>query len=318
MYPLKLTPPLKHYLWGGDKLKTQFNIITDKNTVAESWELSCHKDGESIIENGMYSGKTLSSYIKAAGIDVLGTNCKDKSSFPVLIKLIDAKDNLSLQVHPDDQYAYQNEGEPGKTEMWYIIDCEENAELIYGFKNIISKAEFELSIENNTLLNVVNKVKVKKGDVFFIKSGTLHAIGKGIVLAEIQQNSNTTYRVYDYGRVDSNGNQRPLNIEKAIAVTDLLPSKSYPPEQFRQYTGYKTRQLVSCEYFKTYLYSVDTSCDIVSDSNSFNSIVVLEGNPVIKYNDGTLPLKKGNSVFIPASFGEYTISGQCEFILTIE
>ena len=280
--------------------------------------LSCHKDGENIIENGRYAGKTLSSYIKAVGTDILGTNCKDKSCFPVLIKLIDARDNLSLQVHPDDEYSYKNEGEPGKTEMWYIIDCEEDAEIIYGFKNKISKNEFESRIENNTLINFVNKVKVKKGDVFFIKSGTLHAIGKGIVLAEVQQNSNTTYRVYDYERVDSDGKQRPLHIEKAIDVIDLLPSILYPAEQFIQYDDYKTRQLASCEYFKTYLYSVDTSCDIIADSKSFNSIVVLEGNPLLKYNEGSLPLKKGNSVFVPASFGKYTISGQCEFILTIE
>ena len=318
MYPLKLTPPLKHYLWGGDKLKTQFNIKTDKDIVAESWVLSCHKDGENIIENGRYAGKTLSSYIKAVGTDILGTNCKDKSCFPVLIKLIDARDNLSLQVHPDDEYSYKNEGEPGKTEMWYIIDCEEDAEIIYGFKNKISKNEFESRIENNTLINFVNKVKVKKGDVFFIKSGTLHAIGKGIVLAEVQQNSNTTYRVYDYERVDSDGKQRPLHIEKAIDVIDLLPSILYPAEQFIQYDDYKTRQLASCEYFKTYLYSVDTSCDIIADSKSFNSIVVLEENPVMIYNEGSLPLKKGNSVFIPATFGKYTISGQCEFILTKE
>ncbi len=318
MYPLKLKPPLKHYLWGGNKLKTQFNIKTEEETVSESWELSCHKDGESIIENGRYSGKTLSEYVKAAGTDVLGTNCKDKSNLPVLIKLIDAWDNLSLQVHPDDEYAYKNEGEPGKTEMWYIIDCEEDAEIIYGFKNKITKTEFESSIENNTIMNVINKVKVKKGDVFFIKSGTLHAIGKGIILAEIQQNSNATYRVYDYGRVDSSGKQRSLNIEKAIAVTDLSPSKSYPTEQLRQYTGYKKRLLASCEYFNTYLYSVDTSCEIVADSKSFNSIVVFEGNPVINYNEGTLPLKKGNSVFVPASFGKYKISGQCEFIFTIK
>ena len=219
MEPLRLNSPLKDYIWGGTRLKTEFGKSTSLERVAESWELSCHKDGPSLIENGDFAGKTLPEYIKIQGKSVLGTNCEKFDYFPILIKLIDAQDNLSVQVHPDNNYALRVEGEYGKTEMWYIVDCAEGASLIYGFDHEISAEEFARRIQDNTLLNVCNIVPVKKGDVFFIEAGTIHAIGKGILIAEIQQNSNTTYRVYDYGRVGADGNPRQLHIEKAKEVT---------------------------------------------------------------------------------------------------
>ena len=188
---MKLQAPLKDYIWGGTKLKTDYGKKTDLEKVSESWELACHKDGMSIIENGPEAGRTLKSYLDEAGPAVLGEHAKKFSYFPLLIKLIDAKDNLSVQVHPDNDYAMRVEGEYGKTEMWYIVDCEPGATLIYGFKHAISKEEFEKRIADNTLLEVCNQVPVHKGDVFFIASGTLHAIGKGIIICEIQQNSNT-------------------------------------------------------------------------------------------------------------------------------
>ena len=177
---LKLKPALKDYLWGGTKLKTDFGFQSDKDIVAEGWMLSCHKDGESIVENGEYKGKTLSEVIELCGKDVLGKDCEKFDFFPILIKLIDAKKDLSVQVHPDNEYAMRVEGEYGKTECWYILDCDEGAELIYGFNREISSEEFKKRIENNTFLEVVNKVKVHKGDMFFIEAGTLHAIGSGI------------------------------------------------------------------------------------------------------------------------------------------
>ncbi|MGN0552633.1 MAG: type I phosphomannose isomerase catalytic subunit, partial [Oscillospiraceae bacterium] len=210
MYPLKLKPAFKDYLWGGTKLRDVYGKDCSFDKVAESWELSCHKDGNSVIDNGEAKGMTLAEYIEKKGKAILGKNCERFENFPVLIKLIDAKDNLSVQVHPDNEYAMRVEGEYGKTEMWYIVDCDEGAELIYGFKGNVSKEEFAERIKNNTLLEITNSVPVKKGDVFFIRSGTLHAIGKGILIAEIQQNSNTTYRVYDYGRVGADGKTRPL------------------------------------------------------------------------------------------------------------
>lgn len=195
---------------------------------------------------------TLNSYIKSKGRDVLESNCEVFEEFPILVKLIDAKENLSIQVHPDNIYALENEGQFGKTEMWYIVDCDEDAYLYYGFSKKIDKQEFEKRIKENTLLDVLNKVYVKKGDVLFIEAGTIHAIRKGIVIAEIQQNSNVTYRVYDYGCVGADGKKRDLHIEKALDVTNRKPiikEKSFCPH------------IAVCDYFifdKVYLDGVHT------------------------------------------------------------
>lgn len=225
---LKLKAPCKDYIWGGNRLREEYGKELDSDKIAESWELSCHKDGQSMIVGGEFDGKTLSDYIEAKGKSaVLGKNCDRFEYFPVLIKLIDAKDNLSVQVHPSNDYALRVEGEYGKTEMWYIVDCDPGAELLYGFKHEISKEEFAERIANNTLLEVTNNVPVHKGDVFFIESGTLHAIGKGILIAEIQQNSNTTYRIYDYGRVGKDGKPRELHVRR-LRTLQILFRRSIP------------------------------------------------------------------------------------------
>ena len=193
---LKLTPSCKDYLWGGSRLRSDFGIKSDLNPLAEAWVLSCHPDGPSYLADGT----TLADYVTAHP-GCLGTDCEKFEQFPILTKFIDAKNNLSIQVHPSNEYALKNEHQYGKTEMWYVLDCEPGAFLYYGFDHEISKAEFEERIKNNTLTEVLNAVPVHKGDCFFIPAGTLHAICKGIVIAEVQQNSNVTYRVYDYGRV---------------------------------------------------------------------------------------------------------------------
>lgn len=219
---------------------TEFGKEYDGDKLAETWELSCHPDGPSYVANGEYAGETLSEYILMEGKKVTGTHSRHYSQFPLLIKFIDAKDDLSIQVHPDDEYAMKNEGQYGKTEMWYIVDCEEGASLYYGFSREVSKEEFEERIKNKTLLEVLNKVEVHKGDVLFIEPGTIHAIGKGNLIAEIQENSNVTYRVYDYGRKDANGKERDLHIEKALQVTKRVPilrKKSFEPH------------IVDCDYF---------------------------------------------------------------------
>ena len=219
----KLQPSYKDYLWGGHRLVDEYGKDYDGDILAESWELSCHPDGPSTIVNGPYAGKTLEEYIETAGKEVLGSNCRRFRDFPILIKFIDAKQNLSIQVHPDNRYALKNEGQYGKTEMWYVVDAEKDAFLYYGFKKEISREEFARRIQEDTLLEVLNAVPVHKGDVLFIESGTIHAIGKGILIAEIQQNSNVTYRVYDYGRVGKDGKKRDLHIEQALAVTNRVP-----------------------------------------------------------------------------------------------
>lgn len=315
MKPLELIPPIKDYIWGGTKLREQFGKVSSLDRLAESWELSCHKDGQSIIANGEYKGRTLSDYL-ADNKDALGKNCEKFEYFPVLIKLIDARDNLSVQVHPDNDYAQRVEGEYGKTEMWYIVDCDENASLIYGFKENISKEDFRRAIEENTLLDKVNTVPVKKGDVFFIKSGTLHAIGKGILIAEIQQNSNTTYRVYDYGRIGADGNPRELHIEKALDVTDLKPAKPYKLQKPLELDGRTVQLLADCDYFTVSRQDVREKTKITVSENSFCHILVIDGEASLSAEDGELSLKKGSSIFIPAGSGEYIINGKCSMIIT--
>ena len=311
---LKLNAPCKDYIWGGTRLRDEYGKKSEADKVAESWELSCHKDGKSVIANGEYAGKTLDEYIEAEGKKVLGTNCGRFEYFPILIKLIDAKDNLSVQVHPDNDYALRVEGEYGKTEMWYIVDAEEGAELLYGFKHEITREEFAERIRSNTLLEVTNNVPVHKGDVFFIESGTLHAIGKGILISEIQQNSNTTYRIYDYGRVGKDGKPRELHIDKACEVTKLIPPTrpTRPQGEPQDKGGYTATLLASCEYFNVNKLDVRTEARLEATDKSFCSLLVLDGS----FTLGALTLGKGDSVFVPAGYGEFTLSGSGEAILT--
>ena len=316
MYPMKLTAPLKDYIWGGTRLKTDFGKQTDLEKVAESWELSCHKDGSSIIANGEYAGKTLPELLREQGKSLLGTDCAPFEEFPVLIKLIDARDNLSVQVHPDNEYALRVEGEYGKTEMWYIVDCEPGAGLLYGFQRPISREEFQERIQKNTLLEVTNRVEVHPGDVFFIQAGTLHAIGSGILIAEIQQNSNTTYRVYDYGRIGADGNPRPLHVEKALEVTALTPPPPPAPTRPEKHEGYTSTRLSSCEYFTVDALELETGAKLLADEKSFHALLCLSGEIRLESPRGDLEIRKGESVFLPASYGAYTLTGRGKVILT--
>ncbi len=314
--PLILKPTFKDYLWGGTRLRDDFGKQCNLDKIAESWELSCHKDGSSVIDNGEDKGMTLQEYLNKNGMSVLGTKCSKFENFPVLIKLIDAKDNLSVQVHPDNEYALKTEGEYGKTEMWYIVDCEENSSLLYGFKRSITPEEFRERIEDNTLLEVTNSVSVKKGDVFFIKAGTLHAIGKGILIAEIQQNSNTTYRIYDYGRKDKYGNTRELHIDKACDVTNLNVSPEILSPKPEILDGYSKTFLGACDYFNSFVIDMNNTYTLNVDETSFVHILVLEGCSDISSDFFKTSVKKGDSVFFPASSGTFLINGNCKFIIT--
>ena len=305
--PIKLIPTFKDYIWGGNRLVKEYNKKCDMEIVAESWELSTHKDGESVVEDGKFKGLTLSEYIKNNEYNVLGKNAEAFDNFPILIKFIDAKEALSIQVHPDDEYSLKNNGEYGKTEMWYILDCNEDSYLYYGFNEEISKEEFRRSVEENTLLNYLNEVKVNKGDVFFIKAGTVHAIGKGIVICEVQQNSNTTYRVYDYDRTDKDGNKRPLHIEQAIAVAETKPARNY------KRIG---KILAECEYFTLEELVVDDTAQIEVTDNTFVSVVVIDGQGELSNNEYVTKFIKGDSIFIPAQNNEFKVQGQCKLIIT--
>ena len=302
MYPLLLKAPLKDYLWGGTRLIDEFGFESDSEKAAEAWMLSCHKDGNSIVKNGKYAGLTLQQAIELLGADTLGKKAADFTYFPILIKLIDAKDRLSVQVHPNDEYALANEGEYGKTEMWYVVDCDDDAKLIYGFNQDITQGEFLERINNNNLSPVCNYVPVKKGDVFFIEAGTMHAIGKGILIAEVQQNSNTTYRVSDYGRLGADGKPRQLHIKQAVEVTKTQkPTRPYGAVgDVTLYPFGTVRELAKCEYFTTELIHLDGNVGIY-DNDSFISLLVLVGEVSLSYTGGMMRLKKGDSVFIPAT-----------------
>lgn len=307
---LKLQPIYKDYIWGGEKLRTKFGKNTDTTPLAESWELSCHSDGLSIIDGGEYDGKTLRSYIRE-NKGCLGTLCKS-DELPILIKLIDAQDNLSVQVHPSDKQAKEWENQNGKTEMWYVVEADRNAKMTCGMKQDTTREDLENAIKNNTVEELLNTVPSKKGDVFFVEAGTIHAIGKGNVIAEIQQNSNVTYRLYDYGRVGKDGKPRELHIEKGVMASNF--QKSEPRKIPACSDG--TRLLGSCEYFAVKEIKLSKAMTLRADEKSYHTLVVVDGEARISNAQNMEKINLGETVFIPANMGEYTLSGKATILLT--
>lgn len=315
--PILLSPAFKDYLWGGVKLRTEYGKKCDYDIVAESWELSTHKDGKSVVASGENKGITLSDYIEKCGKSVLGKRGGAFDDFPILIKLIDAKQNLSVQVHPDDEYTLKNEGQFGKTEVWYVLSADEGACLYYGFSKDITKEEYRERINNNTLTDVLNCVKVKEGDVFFVTPGTVHAIGAGIMICEIQQNSNVTYRVYDYARRGADGKLRPLHIDKAVEVSDLKAKiADGTAGEKKDFGNYSSMPIASCKYFTSEEITVKNAAELPIDDESFRSITVVNGECTLSLNGCELSMKKGDTAFIPAQNRTYTINGDCKFILS--
>lgn len=308
---LRLKPLVKDYIWGGTRLRDEFGKRYDGERLAESWELSCNADGLSVIDGGEYDGVYLFEYI-AEHPEATGENCRKYSDFPILIKLIDAKEDLSVQVHPDDGYALKNEGKHGKNEMWYVLDCEPDSRIIYGFRENITKGEFRRAVRDNTLLEKLNYVSVKKGDVFMINAGTVHSIGKGCLIAEIQQNSNLTYRVYDYERRDGDGNLRELHIEKALDVMKRAPSRITARRN--------GKILIESEYFSVYEESFDGNGGIRRNDKSFTHILITDGGGIIEsgcdIKTMRLTAKKGDSFFVPAGVS-WQIRGKCSIIYTV-
>lgn len=320
LYPLKLDPVYKEPIWGGKRLREIFGKDIPSDTTGESWEIACHENGTSTVSNGVLKGKSLKEVIDEYGIEALGTKIGEegKKKFPLLVKIIDASDKLSVQVHPEDEYAKEHEGELGKTEMWIVLDAKPGAQLVYGLKPGVSQEMFEEGIQKGTLENLLNFVDVQKGDVFFIPAGTLHAIGEGLLIAEIQQNSDTTYRVYDWNRVDGNGNSRELHIQKALDVTNL--SHCSGQEKVKGTIikeGENTRNhLVSCKYFITEILEVQKESKETLNGERFDLLMAIEGNGAIQYREGTVPFNAGDSFFIPAGMGDYSILGPCKIIKT--
>lgn len=314
-----LSPVSKEIIWGGDKLKREYNKKAPFEKLAESWELSVRDNEMCVIENGDYSGTELSKYISENPREVLGSNCEKYDRFPLLIKFIDANDRLSIQVHPDNEYSLANEGELGKTEMWYIVDAEPGAKLVYGLVDGCTVNDLAEAVNNGTVESKMNFVNVKPGDVYFIPSGQVHAIGSGILIAEIQQNSNITYRVYDYNRRQADGSLRQLHTEKALDVIKVRSEEEIDAIRFSVNCEAAGQLLASCEYFTSIKYStnLDNSAFLTATSESFISILVLNAeNAAIITDNYTFPILKGESYFIPANSGDIVISGNAEIIAT--
>lgn len=314
--PVKLVPVYKDYIWGGVKLKKMFRKGQEiKGVIAESWELSTHPDGESRINDGVHGKMTFTEYIKTQAENVVGSK-SELDEPPALIKFIDAKENLSVQVHPNNDYARKYEHDNGKTEMWVVLSHEPGAALYYGMKEKLSKEEVRKKIENHTILDALNRVEVQDGDVFAIPAGTIHAIGAGMVICEIQQRSNVTYRLYDYGRVGKDGKERELHIEKGLEVANLEPVVPDRSEEILlcNSTDYKLKLLDSCQYFQTYQYELYGELHFSTSQKTFVCLVMLKGKGALKYREGDTELKAGDTVFLPAQEAEYLLEGGGEFL----
>lgn len=301
---MKLIPTGKDYLWGGTRLREEYGKQIDLTPLAETWECSVHPDGPSYVANGIYKGQTLAEVLSAHP-EYLGTKVEN-GELPVLVKFIDAKKDLSVQVHPDDAYAREHEGDNGKTEMWYVVDADEGAHLIYGFQHKVTEEILRKAVETGTLDKHLQKVEVHKGDTYFVPAGTVHGIGKGILVAEIQESSNVTYRVYDYDRVDKNGKKRELHFDKAVQVMDMNvePDVSQKPRIVKYYSGCSRELLCRCKYFETERIQVTKGFAFSVMDTSFQVLMCLNGYGELQTMDAEqkpMRFSKGETLFLPAA-----------------
>lgn len=305
MYPLKFKPILKTVVWGGEKIAPFKEVVTDQHNIGESWELSGVSGHESVIANGEFEGRTITSLIEEYKGKLVGEKvyAENGNVFPLLIKFIDAKSDLSIQVHPDDELAAVRHNSKGKTEMWYVVNADEGAHLLSGLTTEINPEEYVKRVENNTITNVLTDFKVKAGDVFFLPAGRIHAIGTGCFIAEIQQTSDITYRIYDYGRLGLDGKPRELHTELA---KDAIDYKVYP-EYKTDYTEKKDEEnvLVSCKYFTTSEYNLDKAfVKNLEGVDSFLVVMCIEGKGTLvdfEENEETLAIHQGETVLVPAT-----------------
>lgn len=320
--PFLLKPAGKDYLWGGSRLNDDFSKGIDMEPLAETWECSTHPDGESHAAGGEFDGWLLSDILKKHP-EFLGTRHKASDGLPILIKFIDAKKDLSVQVHPDDAYARAHEnGQRGKTEMWYVLRAPKDAKLVYGFSHDIDAGTLRNSLRRGTVEKYLQKIPVHKDDVFFIEPGTVHAVGSGILIAEIQESSNLTYRMYDYGRTDKNGNMRELHIDKALAVADMKGSPE-PRQQIRvlKYVpGSASEFLCRCKYFEVERVLINTErcrslVSFSTDSASFQVLLCIGGCGVLAGEGGcALPFFRGDCIFVPADSEVLRLHGRAQFL----
>ncbi len=312
LYPLQFNPIFKERIWGGTKLKTVLNKPIVSEITGESWEISTVENDVSIVANGFFKGKSLNELIKYFPNEILGTNVHKKFGyeFPLLFKYLDAKLDLSIQVHPNDALA-KKYNSFGKTEMWYILQADENARIIVGFKKNSSKEDYFRNLENKTLLDILDSKKVNQGDVFFLATGTIHAIGAGIVIAEIQQTSDITYRIYDFDRKDANGNERELHTELALKAINF--SKIDSQKHYSKITN-KSNETVNCQYFTTNFIPLQGTIDVKKSNKSFTVYMCVEGAFELIHNKVHYFYKKGDTILIPAKMNDYELSGKASLL----
>lgn len=320
--PFLLKPVGKDYLWGGERLKTEYGKELNLTPLAESWECSTHPDGESIVSSGAHTGKSLRTVLSDHP-EYRGTHPKSKEGLPILVKLIDAKQDLSVQVHPDDAYAKKFEnGESGKMEMWYVLDATPGSQLVYGFSHDLSRKQLEQSLRDSTIEKYLQWVPIQKDDIFFIEAGMVHAIGAGALIVEVQQSSNLTYRLFDYNRRDSGGNLRELHLEKALAVVNRKgKAKPKQPLRILRYRpGAATEVLYRCSCFQVERHFINTEqtrklVKVCTGKNSFKVFICLDGCGVLYFGDNeVLNFFKGDCIFVPANSEILKFHGKARFI----
>ncbi len=308
----KFIPILKSPLWGGEKIATYKQIATDRKQIGESWELSGVEGDVSVVAEGPDAGKTLTELLARDKERLLGSRNYERfgTEFPLLIKFIDAREDLSIQVHPDDRLAWERHRSKGKTEMWYVVAADEGAHLRSGFTRQVTPAEYEKSVADDTITDLLTDHEVRPGDVFFLPAGRIHSIGAGSFIAEIQQTSNITYRIYDFNRRDANGNLRELHTEQAKEAIDYSVEADYRT----RYEAVKDRpvELVACPYFTTTLYDLTRPCEIdLAATDSFLVVMCIEGSGTLTDDQGSaMPLRQGETVLVPASVKSLSVSPQ--------
>lgn len=313
LYPLKFYPIFKDRIWGGTKLKTYLNKSIPSQTTGESWEISTVEDNVSVVSNGIFKEKTLDTLIDEMPILILGEKVYQKfgKQFPLLFKYLDAREDLSIQVHPNDELAQKHHNTFGKTEMWYVMQAEDKSQLIVGFKEKSSSDEYLKNVKNNTLLDILDTKEVKKGDVFFLATGTVHAIGAGTVIAEIQQSSDVTYRIYDFDRVDAQGNKRELHIDLALEAInyDKVDSK-----QEYQKIDNTSNVVVDCPFFTTNFIPLNGTLAYNSNKESFIVFMCVDGAFELILDQERYPYKKGDTLLIPAAMDNFVLKGSASLL----
>jgi mannose-6-phosphate isomerase len=306
MYPLKFENYYVEKVWGGRDLE-KFRYNLPQGQIGESWDVACHKNGMSIVANGELKGKSLQDLINMYGEELLGKRIS-KEWFPLLIKFLNTSDKLSVQVHPDDEYGKRVENDMGKTEVWHVVDAKEGATLIVGLKEKCTKEQLRKAVEEGKTEDYMNIVNVKKGDTYFIKSGLIHTIGEGIVIAEIQQNSDTTYRFYDYNR------GREIHVDKALDVIDLGLKGEKSEGLTVKREGYLKTYLCLCKEFSLEMYQILEACVEESDEDRFYIFTCVEGNGIITSNWGVEEINMGDSIMISATIGRYQLKGNMKLL----